>query len=154
MADATFLVPSFLGGAISQFAQGRVDRPEYRVSLNVCLNSFPVEAGAWTRRPGTMFAGHTRGGAAARVIKFDFSQTDAVTPEFTDGFLRFRSGAVLLGTNDRQVVVAVSAANPAVVQLTGAVTWVTGNGVIFPGASTPLLENRQFVLTKIDTTHF
>lgn len=154
MADATYAIPGFLGGEISKFAQGRFDRPDYRNSLNVCLNAFPVDIGTWTRRPGTVYAGHTRAGADGRNIKFDFESADAVTMEFTDGFLRFRSGATLLGTNDDQTVVSVSAANPAVVTVATAVDWATGNTVMFPGASTPLLENRQFVATRIDPTHF
>jgi hypothetical protein len=154
MADATYAIPSFLGGEISDFAQGRFDKPDYRASLNICLNSYPVEIGAWTRRPGTMHAGTTRGGAEGRTIKFDFEQASAVTLELTDSYLRARSGATLIGTNDDQVVVAVSTANPAVVQVQNVVNWATGNTLIFPGASTPLLENRQFVATKIDTTHF
>lgn len=154
MAAATYAVSSFLGGEISRFAQGRFDRPDYRISLNVCLNSFPVEIGAWTRRPGFAYAGHTRGGAPGRTIEFDFEQAAPATVELTNGYLRFRNGAMLTGTNDNQNVVAVSAADPAVVQVQNAVTWVTGNTVIFPGASAPLLENRQFVITVIDTTHF
>src|SRR6185312_10370664 len=118
------------------------------------LNSFPVEIGTWTRRPGTVYAGHTRVGAPGRVIKFDYEQSEPNTLEFTDGFMRARSGATLITTNDPQVIVAVSAANPAVVQTTNAHGWSTGNTVIFPGASTPLLENRQFTITVTDSTHF
>lgn len=154
MADASYLIPNFLGGEISPFAQGRVDKPDYRTSLNVCLNGFPDEIGTWTRRPGTIHASHTRAGRAGRKIKFDFEQANAVTLELTDGYLRFRSGATLLGTNDTVSVVSVSAANPAAVELASAVTWVTADIAVFPGASTPLLEARQFILTKIDTTHF
>lgn len=154
MGDATYAIPNFLGGEISPFAQGRFDKPDYRTSMNVCLNGFPNEIGAWTRRPGTMHAGHTRVGRSGRNVKFDFEQANAVTLEFTDGFLRFRSGATLLGTNDAVEVVAVSTADPAVVELATAVTWATGDTAIFPGASTPLLENRQFTLTMVDTTHF
>lgn len=154
MADATYAVASFLGGEISKFAQGRFDRPDYRISLNVCLNAFPGEVGPWMRRPGTAYAGHTRGGASGRVIEFDFEQATPATVELTNGFLRFRNGTVLIGTNDNQTVVAVSSANPAVVQVQNAVTWATGNTVTFPGASTPLLENRQFTITVIDSTHF
>ena len=154
MGAATWAVGSFLGGELSQFAQGRFDKPDYRISLKACLNSFPVEIGTWTRRPGTQYAGHTRSGAQARVIKFDYEQSEPNTLEFTDGVMRARSGATLITTNDAQVVVAVSSANPAVVQTTSAVTWATGDTLIFPGASTPLLENRQFTATKVDTTHF
>lgn len=155
MADATYALPGFLGGEISKFAQGRFDRPDYRVSLNVCLNAFPVEIGAWTRRPGTMHAGTTRHGAPGRVIKFDFEQSNAVTMEFTDGWLRFRAGPELLGGNDDTTVAAISTANPAVVQTSAATDWATGDTLIFPTpAPCPLLENREFIATKVDTTHF
>jgi hypothetical protein len=154
MGDAVYAIPNFSGGEISAFAQGRFDKPDYRTSLNVCLNSFPNEIGAWTRRPGTMHGGTTRGGAAGRTIKFDFEQAIPYTLEFTDGKLRFRNGPALISTNDTQVVVAVSAADPAVVQTTSAADWVTGNTLIFSAPSAPLLENRQFLATKIDTTHF
>jgi hypothetical protein len=99
MGDATYLIPHFLGGEVSQLAQGRSDKPDYRTSLNVCLNSFPVEIGAWTRRPGTRHAGTTRNGAPGRVIKFDYKQATAVTLEFTDGYLRIRSGPDLVKTS-------------------------------------------------------
>jgi len=74
MANAQFAIGSFLGGEIATVAQGRFDKPDYRISLKVCLNSFPLEIGAWTRRPGTRFADTTRRGAAARVMRFDLSQ--------------------------------------------------------------------------------
>ena len=66
MANASYVQPNFLGGEISQFAQGRFDRPDYRTSLNVCLNAFPAEIGPWVRRPGSACAGTTRGGAPCR----------------------------------------------------------------------------------------
>lgn len=154
MPAATQLITSFLGGEISAYAQGRYDRPDYRTSMRVCLNSFPMESGAWTRRPGTQYGGHTRGGASGRVIKFDFQQSAPITMEFTDNYLRFRNGAALIVTNDAQTIVSISTANPAVVQTLGAVTWATGDTGIFPVACAPLLENRQVVLTRIDSTHF
>ena len=153
MADATYAIPGFLGGEISQFAQGRFDKPDYRISLNVCLNSFPIEIGAWTPRPGTQYAGHTRGGLPGRVLEFDFEQSSPITMEFTDGWLRFRNGPSLLTTNDTQTVSAISTANPAVVQTSAANPWATGNTATFP-PGVPLLENRQFTITVIDTTHF
>lgn len=154
MGDATYAIPSFLGGEISPFAQGRFDKPDYRVSLNVCLNSFPVEIGAWTRRPGTAYAGHTRGARAGRVIKFDFEQSNAITMELTDGFMRFRAGAEILTTNDAQGVAAFSTANPAVI--TVAAAWPTGTTIMFDNAEANCVKlvNRQFTITNIDATHF
>jgi hypothetical protein len=154
MASSSYAIPNFSGGEISAFAQGRFDRPDYKVSMRVCLNSFPNEIGAWIRRPGTQYGSHTRGGAAGRVVEFAFSESAPITLEFTDGYVRFRNGSTLIPTNDGVAVVAVSTATPAVVQTSAATPWVTGNTLIFPGASTPLLENRQFTATMIDTTHF
>jgi hypothetical protein len=155
MGDAVYAIPSFLGGEISDFAQGRFDKPDYRVSLNICLNSFPVEIGAWTRRPGTMHAGPTRGGAAGRTIKFDFEQAAAVTLEFTDGYMRFRSGAALLSTNDEQAIVSISSADPAVVE-TAAHGWTGTISVIFDGLgeNNPLLQGRVFTGAVTSGTQF
>lgn len=153
MADATYAIPHFLGGEISAFAQGRFDKPDYRVSLNVCLNALPVEIGAWVRRSGTQHAGHTRAGAPGRVIKFDFEQSAPYTLEFTDGSLRFRNGASLV-TDETATIVAISSANPAVVETSAATDWATDETVIFSNPSAALLENRQFVITVIDPTHF
>jgi hypothetical protein len=157
MADATYAIPNFLGGEVSDFAQGRFDKPEYRVSLNVCLNSFPTESGSWTRRPGTKHGGPTRRGAPGRTIKFDFEQSAAITMEFTDGKMRFRAGTRLLTTNDFRTVQAISSANPAVMSLYDAVTWATDDVVLFDmlgDARGALLQARQIKLTKVDTTHF
>lgn len=156
MGNATYSVSNFLGGELSKFAQGRFDQPQYKVSLNVCLNAFPIEIGAWTRRPGTAFAGATLSGRAGRLIKFDFEQSSPVTIEFTDGAIRFRNGTVLISTNDAATVTAISTANPAVVQLSAPVTWQTGDVGFFSGlgVNNPLLQNRRFTLTKIDTQHF
>jgi hypothetical protein len=153
VADASWAVGNFLGGELSQFGQGRFDKPDYRFSLKVCLNAYPVEIGAWTRRPGTMFAGATRGGAKGRVMEFDFQQSAPVTLEFTDGYLRFRQGAAFLFTNDEQAALAISAANPAVVQVN--IAHPTGSTIVIAGLgeSCPLLQNRQLLTTHIDATH-
>lgn len=155
MANASFAVTGFLGGEISQFAQGRFDKPDYKVSLNVNYNAIVTEIGTWTRRPGSRHALPTRGGAAGRVIKFDFETSNPYTMEFTDGYLRFRSGVTLVTNNDAVSVAGVSTANPAVLNTSSATTWVTGQTLLFsdPGPC-PLLENRLVVITKVDTTHF
>jgi hypothetical protein len=159
MANATFAVPHFLGGEISQFAQGRFDKPDYRNSLNVCLNAFPGEIGPWMRCPGTQYAGITRGGAPGRVMRFDFEQAAAVTLELTDGRIRFRSGARVLLTNDPKAVLAISAASPAVVQTAVPHSWNSEDTVMLDflvsGIATGavVLQNRQFIMTSIDATH-
>lgn len=156
MGDASYVVPHFLGGEISQFAQGRFDKPDYRTSLNVCFNAFPVEIGPWTRRPGTRFGATTRRGVAGRVIKFDFEQAAPYSLEFTDGFLRFRTGPSLVVTLDTKTVSAISTATPAVVETSAAHGWATDDTVIFQtaGAEAAILQNREFEITVVDPTHF
>src|SRR5258706_3248019 len=157
MGAGNTIQTNFLGGEWSKAAQGRFDEADYRTAMNVCFNSLPLEEGAWTRRSGTQNASHTRGGSPGRVIKFDFSTVNPYTVELTDGFFRFRTGTSIATTNDGDPVVAFSTANPAVVRTTNAKTWVTGNTVMFifttPG-SIKELANRQFIVTRIDSTHF
>lgn len=153
MANASYQRFSFLGGEISPWAQGRVDRDQYLTSMNVCLNGHPVEAGTWVRRPGTAHAYITRGALPGRVLRFDFQASTPYTIETTDGFMRFRVGTRLATTNDVQTALAVSTANPAVVQTSAAHGWVTGNTVVFSFGN-GMLDNRQFLITVIDATHF
>ena len=142
MGDASYVQSSFLGGERSQYIQGRSDLPDYRIGLNVCLNGFPIETGAWVRRPGFQFAQTTRGGSPGRVLKFDFQANAPYNMEFTDGHLRFFTGPSLITTNDSVVVSSISTANPAVVALSSAVTWATGDQAYFTllGATCPPLH--------------
>lgn len=156
MALASEVQTSFLGGEWSPTAIGNFTDPKYKIAMAVCFNGFPLEPGAWTRRPGTMELGFTRGGNPGRVVAFPFEEAQPYNMEFTDGFLRFWGGTQLATTNDSVVISAISTANPAVVTLSTAVTWVTGNSGYFTGLGTNdlILQNRVFLLTKIDTTHF
>lgn len=156
MASASYAQTSFLGGEISKTAQGRFDREQYRTSLNVCLNGFPIENGSWTRRPGFQYGQTTRNGQPAKLVKFDVVANQAINLEFTSGFLRFRSAGGPLVTNDGRVVLGISTANPAVVQTSGANGWSTGNQVYFPatGLSQGIIENRVLLITVVDSTHF
>ena len=154
MADASYIQAGFSGGEWSKFAQGRYADPKYRTALNVCLNSIPTEQEAVVRRPGTRFAGYTRLGVAGRVISFAFQQQFPYTLEFTDGYLRVRSG--LSWVADRTTAaIAISTTTPAVVTTDVAVNWFGGNQVFFTGlGSSPLLENRAFQIGFVDSRHF
>lgn len=153
---ASFVQTNFTGGEISQSAQGRLDLPAYKISMNVCLNGIPVESGAWMRRPGTRHVAPTRGGAQGRGITFSFAQNSPYTMQFTDGFLRFTTGPALVMTNDAQVVSSISAATPAVVTTAAPHTWASGNATAFNsfGINNPLLQNRQFTITVTGANTF
>src|ERR1051326_603101 len=155
MPGATNVQSSFAGGQWSAFAQGRYHDPKYRTAMAVCRNGLPLETESWVRRPGTRWAGATRGGAPGAVIRFDFEdETPAYSLEFTDGNLRPRVALGPAETNDPASIVAISTANPAVMQLAAAVTWQTGDRGVIANAHNPLLDNRALTLTKIDTQHF
>lgn len=155
MALASEVQTSFLGGEWSPTAIGNFTDPKYKIAMGTSLNGFPLEPGAWTRRPGTLECGTTRNGNPGRVIAFPFEEAQPYNMEFTNGFLRFWNGPALATTNDSAAIAAISTANPAVVQLSTAVTWVTGNSGYFTNlGADPLLQNRVFLLTKVDTTHF
>ena len=164
MASSSFVQTAFHGGEWSPFVQGRMDRPDYKTGMNVCLNALPIEEGACARRPGFVFGMATRGGAKARVLSWAFQTANPYNIELTDGHMRFFAGAQgshdLVTTNDAVGVLAVSSASPAVVHLASAVSWSTGDQALFTfgtgclsGVLAPL-QNRQLVLTKVDTTHF
>ena len=161
MADASSLQTSFLGGEWSQSYQGRADLPAYGTAMNVCLNGIPLEEGAWGRRSGDRFAATTRAGVPGRIIDFDWSQSQPFSVEFTDGHLRFFSGAGgLVLSNDPQGILSISTANPAVVTTPGDNPWITGDMVQFNstdasrGANMAILRNRQFSIVVLTANTF
>lgn len=158
MADSSYIQSGFLGGEVSNFARGRYTDPDYRTLLAVCLNGMPIEADVWVRRPGTHYVAHTRGGLPGRAITFDFNQASPYEMVFTDGFVRFVTGQLPVMTNDQVGVSSITADNPAKVNTTTPHAFATGDTVMFPtptlGATVPLLQGRQFVITKTGASQF
>ena len=156
MPSASYVQDNFLGGEWSPTAQGHHTDPKYKIAMGTCLNGFPLEPGAWTRRPGTMELGLTRLGRPGRVIAFPFEEDTPYNMEFTDQAIRFWDGPNLATTNDSVAITAISTANPAVVTLASAVPWVSGNCAYFTnlGTNNAPLQNRRVSLTRIDATHW
>lgn len=161
MADASNLQTSFLGGEWSPYAQGRADEKDYRIGMSSCLNGYPIEAGAWTRRQGTRFCATTRYGQPGWLLPFAFAANAPYTMEFTNQILRFFNGPNLVGTNDATAVLSISSANPAVVTLAANVpgTWANGDMCYFifksdPGSGAKTLFMRQFLIGSISGATF
>ncbi len=156
MAQASYVQSSFQSGEWSQTMQGRVDRPDYRQALSVCFNALITETEAWTRRPGTTVAGLTRGGAAAKLVRFAFREYSPYTMEFTDSFIRFWSGTQRVTTNDDQTVSSISTASPAALTTALAHGWSTNDYVVFRTLDTPdgYLLGRTFAITKTGAATF
>lgn len=162
MPNASNVQSSFAGGEWSPEMQGHIELPEYKTALALSFNGLPIETAAHSRRPGTLVAQTTRGGAPAKLIRFDFADAYPYNIEFTDGFLRFFNGRRLITTNDAQTVTAISAATPAVVTTGTAHGWATDDYVMFSGTdpfpaagiNIPTLQSRQFKITVLSSTTF
>lgn len=168
MPNASYDQTSFLGGEWSLDYQGRADHPRYKTAMNICLNGYPVEEGAWIRRPGSQFMATTRGGQSAKLMSFNYSETMPFTLEFTggteNGFLRIMCGDNFVIEQEVDVV-SISAANPAVVTIGAARSWNLGDEVHFilqTAGTAPALAGlcatdrviRTFIVTPITTTTF
>ncbi len=156
MANASFLQDNFLGGQWSAFFQGRALHPKYASAMAVCLNGYPVEEGAWVRRPGTRELGAARFGKPGRVIPFTFYEAQPYTMEFTDGHLRLWNGTQIVWQLQNSIT-AITNASPAVFTTATAHGFSTGKELIFqPGANatTKNVLNRFFTIVVIDTMHF
>jgi len=80
---------AFSAGEISPLLHRRPDYQRAQTGLAKCRGFLPLRQGGFTRAPGTVFDGYTRGNAAGRLIDFEFAADDAMTLEFTPGKLRF-----------------------------------------------------------------
>lgn len=160
MGEASYTQTSFLGGEWSPFFQGRTDHPKYKTALDLSRNGFPLEEGAWVRRPGSRLKAQTYKNKPARIYPVEFTTSEPYDVEFTDGWLRlFQGHQPVFTTDGPQTVTAISTANPAQITLSAIVTWATGDEIYFQfGPGTPTgglpLRNRSFTVTKIDTQHF
>jgi hypothetical protein len=160
MPDASYSQTSFLGGEWSPYYQGRTDHPRYKTAMNVCLNGYPIEEGAWLRRTGTKFKATTRNGTEGKLLAFAYNETLPFDLEFTDGHLRIFNGDDLVLETPVGVITSISTANPALLTMGTAQSWSTGDQIeiLVTGAGTaPALAglvNRQFTVTKVTTTTF
>lgn len=160
MADASYTQTSFLGGEISQFAQGQYDKPWYKTALNKLFNIWPSDEGAAHRRPGTRVQGFTNRGKPGRLFNFTFTAFAPYTIEVTDSVLRMWGTKKLATYNQDQFVQNISGDAIAVFTLFGTVPWQTGDTVYFsftsPGVTyaAKALLNRQFIITMINDHQF
>lgn len=142
MTEASYVRTSFLGGEWSPLAQGQFTLPVYQTAMNVCYNGLPLEAGAWTRRPGTKEGSLTRNGMAGRLVNFDFEQTAPYNIEMTAGYIRFFSGPdIVVGP-----AISVLAISGSSVTIPSTMNLVSGQQVrLFNLGNTCLnLHNRTF----------
>lgn len=135
MGAFSYLQGDFRGGLWSAEAQGRMVDEKWKTAMNVCLNGFPVETGAWTRRPGFRYVQHTRRGQKALLRPFRFGRDQAYQIEFTDGKMRFHVGlGLLMDERDEPAVIGITNElnAPAIVAISAIPEyWNEGVSIIF-----------------------
>tara|TARA_R110000824_G_scaffold20858_2_gene78197 strand:- start:2548 stop:5295 length:2748 start_codon:yes stop_codon:yes gene_type:complete len=119
MAKVSAIQSNFNGGEISPLLYGRPDVDRYTTGLKTCKNFIPLVQGPVERRPGTYFIKEVKTSSlATRVIRFEFSTTQAYILEFGNLYCRFYkdNAPIRAGTS---TISAATQANPCVVTDTG-----------------------------------
>lgn len=153
---------NFSAGELSPLAYGRVDLPQYKAGLEVCLNELPLLQGASTRRPGTKFVAETKEQtltAKVRLVPFQFKTTQAYMveigaaagPSGSAGYARFyKDNAQILLT--AQNITAITNADPCEVTYAGADTYAAGDEIYITGVAGALgnyLNGRNFKVASV-----
>ncbi len=115
MPKASPIQNNFNAGEFSPLLYGRTDFDKYQSALKSCINHIPLVQGPVTRRPGSYFAGEVKDSSkSTRLVRFEFSTTQAYIIEFGDLYMRFyrNDGPVLEAT---KTITDATAANPVVV---------------------------------------
>jgi hypothetical protein len=90
VAKASPIQQSFNAGELSKLMAARFDVAKYRSGLEVCYNALPLIQGGWKNRSGTYYVTGVKTHAkATRVVRFEFSTTQAYIIEFGDLYCRF-----------------------------------------------------------------
>jgi hypothetical protein len=90
MAKVAGIETNFNAGELSPLMLGRVDFDKYKNALKTCINHIPVVQGAIGRRPGTYFVSEVKDSSkATRIIRFEFSTTQAYIIEIGNLYMRF-----------------------------------------------------------------
>ena len=97
MTRSTTAQVAFSSGEIAPLLHRRFDYQRYQTGMAACRGFLPLRQGGFTRAPGTIWRGNTRGGdAVSRLVPFQFAVNDAVVLEFSNLKMRvWRYGALV-----------------------------------------------------------
>lgn len=88
---------SFSSGEIDPLLHRRSDYLRFQTGLSKCRGFLPLPQGGFTRLPGTILRGNTRGNAKGVLVPFQFAANDALVLEFVPGFMRvWRYGELIM----------------------------------------------------------
>ncbi len=142
---------SFNAGEVSPLVYGRTDVGDIKNALRTCLRYIPVVQGPLVRCPGTRFAAEVKDSSkATRIIRFEFSTTQAYIIELGDQYARFYKDDAQIALTS-QAITAITKTNPAVVTYTGADTYANGDRVAITGVvGMGQVNNREFAVANVN----
>jgi hypothetical protein len=87
---------AFSSGELDPLLHRRFDYQRFQTGLRTCKGFLPLPQGGFTRAPGSLYRGGTRGNVQGYVIPFQFAANDCVVLEFTDFAMRvWRYGSLV-----------------------------------------------------------
>lgn len=88
---------AFSSGELDPLLHRRFDYQRFQTGLAKCQGFLPMAQGGFTRAPGTLFLGNTRGDAKGIFVPFQFAADDSLWLEFTPNCMRvWRYGALVM----------------------------------------------------------
>lgn len=149
---------AFSSGELSPLLHQRMDYQRYQTGLRACRGFIPLRHGGFTRAPGTIHRGYTRGNLPARLVEFEFAENDALTLEFTDLKMRvWRYGQpVLSGPTPYELTTPFPASSLPMLSWfqTADVIWITDGLRPIQKLSRFALNNWSIAAAAFDTGPF
>ena len=139
-------------GEVSPSLYARTDLAQYATALRTCRNFVVIRQGGVSYRPGTAFDAEVKNSAlTARLIKFEFSITDALMMEFGNLYIRFhQNGApVMSGGNPVEVVTPYVTADLATLNVVQSGDVVTITHENYPPAYLSRLSDTSWTYAAI-----
>lgn len=155
MSKVSPLQGNFNTGEVSPLLMGRVDQDRYKSALSTCLNYIPTIQGGLVRRSGTQFIAEIQNSSQySRLIRFEFSVTQAYMLEFSDHSIRFYMDYGLI-TFPSLTITNITRANPAVVTTSAPHGLLSGTQIQIANVNgMTQVNNRQFTVTNLSSTTF
>ena len=154
MPAAQLLQTNFNAGEWTPELAGRVDLAKYANSCARLKNFIPKIEGSALKRPGSIFVKEVKDSAAAtRLVRFEFSNTQAYVLEFGNLYFRvYKDGGVVLET--AKAITGLTQANPGSVTCVGH-GFATGDQVYITGVGGMTQVNgRYFTITNTGANTF
>ena len=108
---------NFSAGEWSPLLKGRIDLDAYINAADLLNNIFVVPQGGAQRRGGTKYIANTKTDGKARLVRFEFSVTQAYILEFTNLLVRFYKDEAIIETGGSPVEVVTPYTTADVVNL-------------------------------------